>query len=294
LNRTLHIYLLRGCLLAFTISIFFTDAVVKAQNSSGNSTANITWTTERLDKGIYWKNYKGDQLFDSRQNINLVELFLDSVETEFELAFLKDSLAKTSEFASKNDALIAVNGSFFNRESGGSVVFLKVDGTVIHQGHVNRNPFNERGAVGWSDNQPIQILKRPNAGWNSTNFENVMSSGPLLIYESEIQSFNNNSFHQNRHPRTAVAITNDKRLFLVTIDGRSFQAYGMTIPELTNFLKDIGAKDALNLDGGGSTAMWIKNKTENGIVNYPSDNFQFDHEGERDVANALLIVSSEE
>lgn len=292
MNRTLHIYLLRGCLLAFIIAIFFSSVVVKAQNSSDNATANITWTTERLDKGIYWKNYKGDQLFDSRQNINLVELFLDSVETEFELAFLKDSLVKTSEFAAKNNALIAVNGSFFNREAGGSVVFLKVDGTVVHQGHVNRNPFNERGAVAWSDNEPIQILKRPNAGWNSTNFENVMSSGPLLIYESEIQSFNNNSFHQNRHPRTVVAITNDKRLFLVTIDGRSFQAYGMTIPELTNFLVSLGVKDALNLDGGGSTAMWIKNKTENGIVNYPSDNFQFDHKGERNIANALLILPS--
>ncbi|MDZ7720389.1 MAG: phosphodiester glycosidase family protein [Balneolaceae bacterium] len=292
MKRTLHTYLLRGCLLVFSISFIFSLDVVKAQDSSDNSAANITWTTERLDKGIYWKNYKGDDLFDSKQSINLVELFLDSIETEFELAFLEDSLIKTSEFASKNNALVAVNGSFFNRESGGSVVFLKVDETVIHEGHVNRNPFNERGALGWSENQPIQILKKPAEGWISADFENILTSGPLLIFESEIQSFNNNSFHQNRHPRTAVAITNDRRLFLVTIDGRSFQAYGMTIHELTNFLANLGAKDALNLDGGGSTAMWIKNKTENGIVNYPSDNLRFDHNGERNIANALLILSS--
>ena len=39
--------------------------------------------------------------------------------------------------------------------------------------------------------------------------------------------------------------------------------------------------------------MWIKNKAENGIVNFPSDNLQFDHEGERVVANALLILYSD-
>lgn len=286
-------YLLIRCLIISALSFNFFSLDIKAQDSHGSSAANITWTTERLDKGIYWKNYKGDDLFDSRQSINLVEIYLDSVANEFKLAFLKENLKKTSEFASENNALIAVNGSFFNRDSGGSVVFLKVDGTVIHKGHINRNPFNESGAVGWSEDQPIQILKKPESGWISTNFENVMSSGPLLLFDSQIQSFNNNSFHQNRHPRTAVAITNDKRLFLVTIDGRSFQAYGMSISELTNFLQDLGAEDALNLDGGGSTTMWIKNMSENGVVNFPSDNMQFDHLGERNVANALLILSSD-
>ena len=232
-------------------------------------------------------------MFDSRQSINLVELFLDSVSTGFKVAFLEDSMTKTSEFASNNNALVAVNGSFFDPDTGGSVVFLKVSGKVVHEGHTNRTPFNERGAIGWSAGQPIQIIKKPDAGWQSASFETIMSSGPLLIHNSEVQTFNNDPFHQNRHPRTAIALTNDRRLFLVTIDGRSFQAYGMTIPELTQFLLDLEAKDALNLDGGGSTSMWIKDMTENGIVNYPSDNLEFDHEGERDVANALLILSSD-
>lgn len=277
----------------FIFFIAFFNAEVRAQQSTG-STTTVSWTTERLEKGIYWKNYRGDVLFDSRQNINLVELYIDSVSTDFKLAFLKDSLIKTSEFGSNHNALIAINGSFFRRDMGGSAVFLKVDGEVIHEGHINRDPFNERGAVGWSEDQPIQILKKPKDGWTTSPFETIMSSGPLLVYDSQIQTFNNNPFHQNRHPRTAIAVTNDRRLFLVTIDGRSFQAYGMTIPELTTFLIDLGAKDALNLDGGGSTAMWIRNMTDNGIVNFPSDNLRFDHEGERDVANALLILSSDE
>jgi exopolysaccharide biosynthesis protein len=291
LKQAFQIYFFIGSLYFLAALFVFSDPGLKAQSSPKLEKTDLSWATERLDTGIYWKNYRGEYFFDSKQNVNLIEVYLDSVDMPLKVAFHKDSLLKTSEFASSNDALAAINGSFFNREAGGSVVFLKVDGKVIHEGHTNRDPFNERGAVGWSDEEPIQILKRPEEGWGTMSIETILTSGPLLIYDSETQTFNNNSFHQNRHPRTAVAISNDKRLFLVTIDGRSFQAYGMTIPELTSFLRQLGSEYALNLDGGGSTSMWIRNRNENGIVNYPSDNFQFDHKGERDVANALLILS---
>lgn len=291
--KTVNTYVLKPSLFLLVLFIGLSGADLQIQEATDrSSTSSLSWSTKKLDTGIYWKSYQGDDLFDSRQSINLVELFLDSVSTKFKVAFLEDSMTRTSEFASNNNALVAVNGSFFNRDTGSSVVFLKVDGSVIHEGHTDRNPFNERGAIGWSADQPIQILKKPDAGWQSADFETLLSSGPLLIHNSEVQTFNNDPFHQNRHPRTAVATTNDRRLFLVTIDGRSFQAYGMSIPELTQFLQDLGAEDALNLDGGGSTSMWIRDMTENGIVNYPSDNLKFDHEGERDVANALLILSS--
>jgi len=286
-------YLLGPFLIAFALSAFVSGTILKAQDTAPTIPSTIAWETERIEMGIYWKKYKGDELFDSRQSINLVEMFLDSITAEFKIAYLEDQLIRTSDFATRNNALIAVNGSFFNRESGGSVVFLKADGAVIHEGHTNSNPFNEQGAVAWSGNQPIRILKKPEDGWITSQYDNILSSGPLLIFESKIQAFSNNSFHQNRHPRTAVAITNDRRLFLVTIDGRSFQAYGMSISELANFLQNLGAQDALNLDGGGSTSMWIENMTDNGIVNYPSDNLEFDHTGERNVANALLILLSD-
>lgn len=266
-------------------------STVHAQNTKTQQ-SDLQWTTKKIEKGIYWKNYKGSDFFDSKQNINLIEIFVDSVSTEFKLAFLEDSTVKTSQFAEEHEALIAVNGSYFRRDTGGSMVFVKADGSIIYEGRPGENRYQENGAIAWTGSQPFQILKRSDAGWHNESFDNILSSGPLLIFESEIQVFNNDPFHQNRHPRTAIAITNDRRLYLVTIDGRSFQAYGMTIPELTQFLKELGVEHALNLDGGGSTAMWIKNMTENGIVNYPSDNLEFDHQGERNVANALLILSA--
>ena len=279
--------------LVLTLCSVFAAEALDAQDSSGVSVSTLAWAEERVEKGIYWKSYKGSDLFDSKQNINVIEVFLDSISAEFKLAFLRDSMTRTSQFAFENNALAAVNGSFFRRDTGGPAVFLKVGGEVIFEGDPNRNRYNESGALAWSSDKTIQILDKPENGWIEAPFETILSSGPLLIFDSVIQDFRNDPFHQNRHPRTAAAITNDKRLYLVTIDGRSFQAYGMTIQELAVFLQKLGSVNALNLDGGGSTSMWIKNATETGIVNYPSDNLEFDHEGERRIANALLIVPSD-
>lgn len=279
-------------LLILTLLIVLPGSAAIAQNLSDGSDTSPAWQTEKLDEGIYWKSYRGDEFFDARLSINLIEIFPDSTSAEFKLAFQEDSIMKTSEFAERNNALAAINGSFFRKDTGGPLVFLKTDGEIIYEGNPDRNTYTESGAVAWSENQSIQIIKKPDEGWRSSDFETILTSGPLLIYRSKIQHFNNDPFHQNRHPRAAIAITNDRRIYLVTIDGRSFQSYGMTIPELSEFLMKLGAEYALNLDGGGSTTMWIKNRTENGVVNFPSDNFQFDHDGERDVANVLMLLPS--
>jgi hypothetical protein len=85
-----------------------------------------------------------------------------------------------------------------------------------------------------------------------------------------------------RHPRTAVGFSRDSStLLVVTVDGRSENSGGMTLIELANVMRELGAWQAMNFDGGGSTAMVIEGK----VVNHPSDK-----EGERAVGNALLVV----
>lgn len=78
-------------------------------------------------------------------------------------------------------------------------------------------------------------------------------------------------------------------MIILTLDGRTDQALGMTLAELTDFMSVLKCKDAVNLDGGGSTTMWISGKGENGVVNMPSDNKKFDHKGERAVSDILII-----
>jgi exopolysaccharide biosynthesis protein len=87
-------------------------------------------------------------------------------------------------------------------------------------------------------------------------------------------------FSTVRHPRTVVA-WNQAHYFLVVIDGRSIESVGMTFDEMANFLTTVlNADEALNLDGGGSSAIVV----DGTVKNLPSDGT------ERAVANALLLV----
>jgi exopolysaccharide biosynthesis protein len=61
----------------------------------------------------------------------------------------------------------------------------------------------------------------------------------------------------------------------------------MSLFELSKLMRWLKAIDAINLDGGGSTTLWVNN--EIGVVNFPTDNKKWDHEGQRKVANVLLL-----
>jgi hypothetical protein len=75
---------------------------------------------------------------------------------------------------------------------------------------------------------------------------------------------------RSRHPRSAVGLSRDRRtLFLVVADGRRADAAGLDGDELAALFVELGAHDAFNLDGGGSTSLYVA--AEGGIVNRPSD-----------------------
>lgn len=90
-------------------------------------------------------------------------------------------------------------------------------------------------------------------------------------------------FTDVRHPRTGIGITKDKkRLFLIAVDGRQPNlSMGMTLKELAELFIKLGCYNSLNLDGGGSTTMWVKGR----VVNSPSD-----PTGERPISDAILII----
>jgi hypothetical protein len=90
------------------------------------------------------------------------------------------------------------------------------------------------------------------------------------------------SFAETRHPRTAVAKMRDGKFLMMTVDGRQpGVSVGMDLRELAEYLLSIGASDAMNLDGGGSTTMFLDGR----VVNKPSDK-----EGERKVSDAIIVT----
>ena len=116
---------------------------------------------------------------------------------------------------------------------------------------------------------------------------------PVLVHDSAeaegLDRSGQDSFRA-RNPRTAIGYTRDgRRFFLVAVDGRQ-QPYsdGMTLHELASLMLDIGASQALNLDGGGSTTLVYADPDSSGrlrIGNHPSD-----RDGERPVGNAIAIM----
>jgi hypothetical protein len=84
-----------------------------------------------------------------------------------------------------------------------------------------------------------------------------------------------------RNPRTAIGVTATGTILLVVVDGRSPSSVGMTLSKLASYMHSLGAVEALNLDGGGSSTLWIEGS---GVVNDPSDG------SERRVSNAVVVL----
>lgn len=117
--------------------------------------------------------------------------------------------------------------------------------------------------------------------------EFILGGGPRLVLDGRTASADDpgaygTGFADTRHPRTAAGVRPDGRILLVTVDGRQpGKSVGMTIAELADLLVELGAAEAVNMDGGGSTTMVAGGR----VVNSPSD-----PTGERAVGDALLVL----
>lgn len=96
-------------------------------------------------------------------------------------------------------------------------------------------------------------------------------------------------------PRTCVGVTADNIVYLMVVDGRNFwNSNGMTFSDMSNVMKALGVKDAINLDGGGSSTFVIRSKENEASASFAVRNWPYDYGGqERAVANGLLIVKEE-
>lgn len=116
--------------------------------------------------------------------------------------------------------------------------------------------------------------------------EDVIGGVPQLIRNGSIEinwerEKSSKAFVETKHPRTAVAKLRDGKFLMIAVDGRQpNHSVGMDLNELADLLLELGAVDAMNLDGGGSTTMFLDGK----VVNKPSDK-----EGERSVSDAILV-----
>lgn len=258
---------------------------------------SIGWVKKEIYPGIIHKSHHSDTVWSIWQNINI--LIADPALIRTVISYSKDTLYRTSHFGSSYPALAGVNGGFFDVHKGGSVTYLKVNNisissTIIDPEKGRRE--HQKGAFIITDEGRVVIeAAKPDSVYDRMSvYENVLVTGPLLINNGKTVSLSNRAFNSDKHPRTAACITQEQRLLLITVDGRNEKAAGMSLFQLTELLKISGCLDAVNLDGGGSTTMWISKEPFNGVANMPSDNGLFDHIGKRNCANAILLIEKSE
>jgi hypothetical protein len=130
----------------------------------------------------------------------------------------------------------------------------------------------------------LQMILTPADAWQRV--EDVVGAGPKLVTDGRIDITDERekmlpAFRTETHPRTAIAALADGRALLLVADGRHPpERVGMALDDLARLLIELGAREAINLDGGGSSAMVVKG----GVVNYPSD-----AGGERAVSDAIVV-----
>jgi len=133
----------------------------------------------------------------------------------------------------------------------------------------------------------LKTLKRGKKITIATRFAGgkptVAISGDRPVLVNGVRTVVNNTI---AHPRTAVGIDADgRKLLILVVDGRSSASRGYTMVELADLMTALGAENAINLDGGGSSTMYSRTGTGAfGVVNEPSDG------GERLVPNAFGVV----
>ena len=157
----------------------------------------------------------------------------------------------------------------------GAQLVVENDRIVKFTQHSNCIPQNGYVIIGpqkslekFANAKKIKLDVKINPEWNDV--KHVISGGPYLIKNNEIfvdMTAQKLTAIGGRNPRTAIGYTKDNHLIMLTADGREGSSIGLTLMELAYLMKELGCVNAMNLDGGGSTVMYVNGN----IVNKPQE-----------------------
>lgn len=275
--------------------IFILTSSAFAQDKDSLTFVKTHWIKSKIARQVklFKYHFNGKNLFDANEHISFLEVKNNGRKAIFAIEAEEKELITTSDFGTKATALAAVNGNFFDVKNGGSVDFVRVDGKIINSNRLEKNgnrAFHQRSAVVIEDGKIALKKWDGSTDWEKNLIEkDVLLNGPLLALNGINEALDTGAFNRLRHPRTCLGIKPNGRVILLTVDGRNENSAGMSLFELTKIMRWLGCVDAINFDGGGSTTLWVNGYPNNGVVNYPTDNKKWDHEGQRKVANVILI-----
>lgn len=190
---------------------------------------------------------------------------------------------RVSEFAKRTHALIAVNGDYFDK-------VMKPIGLAIGPcgPWSDTKDTSREGVVAFGTNRAevrtqSEVMDPPEP-WIAA----AVSGWPMLVREchalTSAELPGSDGFTRSPHARTAAGVTKDgETLYLVVADGRRKDVPGVTLGQLGAWMADrLEVCSAINLDGGGSSTMWVTDH----VVNQPSDG------AERRVGDHIAVIAA--
>jgi exopolysaccharide biosynthesis protein len=262
---------------------------VESQENDSITIVRTHWIQKTKAKGLVFCHASYANLFGVPQDVYMLEISPKYYRAE---VLINKPYEKTSIGAKKANAVAAINGCFFNTEGTNSVCFLQKNGIICDTTSMDAKIL-VNGAM---------IIKRGKGSITDWNIQkekkfkvrraSVLASGPRLIKNGKLCKINDimPSLIKSKHPRSAIGYNKKGQLIFIVVDGRHPHiAEGMSIKELAYFLHLIGGQQILNLDGGGSSTLWLDDAPDNCVLNKPCDNKKFSSEGERHIANEIII-----
>ena len=269
------------------------------------------WTSKEVAPGVEYRQFAGN-LDGSAQRIFVIDWDMSQPGYKLKFAASDKEVGASEVFKANENAVVSMNACYEITS-----VVLKVDGEYISC--MPNNTIMDTGVPNWKSEAAIYMdgsdIRIVYEGADKTTDElrtfyanstvpNIYTSAPMLIddyapvgesyagFQTDVTKFDYEDFHRHqgvRHPRTAVALTDDNHFLMVVVDGRRpGVSEGMTARELTRFLQaNFHPRYALNMDGGGSSTLCVagEGNPDTHIVNRPTD-----RTGERKVTSHFCLV----
>ena len=190
----------------------------------------------------------------------------DYLKTAFaQNAFGTNVTAKTSETATDNNAILAINGDYYGANSTGYVI----RNGVVYRDTVRENSNNGDLAI-YKDGS-FKIIYEDQISADQLvkdGVVNLLAFGPALVENGEIAVGTNEEVGQAMasNPRTAIGIIDENHYIIVVSDGRTSESKGLSLYQMAEVMKSYGVKSAYNLDGGGSSTLYFNGQ----VINKPT------------------------
>lgn len=188
----------------------------------------------------------------------------------------------TSDMAANNNAVLAINGDYYG---------ARQSGYVIRNGKLYRDTSGNRDALVIQKNGEFKFVSESETSASDLLQEGalqVFSFGPVLLNNGEVSVDENDEvgMAMASNPRTAIGYLGNNHYVFVVSDGRTSESAGLSLYELASFMKELGVKDAYNLDGGGSSTMVFKGE----IINNPTTSGR---SGEERAVSDIVYIGGE-